>query len=154
MSCVNSCFHCVFSTEERRTQIRPSLGVTLRAFLYGMAHQNRMKALEDFPHDSKRHGLQRFLWTFRILWEMSPGPNHRGSLEFPVLVLVIGNGEIGPGFTSMPRHCQWSPRHFLPANRSAGGAAPACPVSPGGRPPGGIFPNCRRWSGECGGRRE
>jgi hypothetical protein len=23
----------------------------------------------DFPHDSKRHGLQRSLWTFRILWE-------------------------------------------------------------------------------------
>jgi REP element-mobilizing transposase RayT len=46
MSYINSWFHCVFSTKERRPLITPPLRERLWPFLGGIARQNRMKALE------------------------------------------------------------------------------------------------------------
>jgi REP element-mobilizing transposase RayT len=46
MSCVSSCFHCVFSTKERRPLIKPELRERLWPFLGGIARQNKMKAIE------------------------------------------------------------------------------------------------------------
>lgn len=46
MSCVSSCFHCVFSTKERRPLIVPGLRDRLWPFLGGIARQNEMKAIE------------------------------------------------------------------------------------------------------------
>jgi hypothetical protein len=34
------------------------------------------KIKEDFPLDSKRHGLQRILWAIRIFWERIISPQH------------------------------------------------------------------------------
>ena len=46
MSYVSSCFHCVFSTKERRRFITPELRERLWLFLGGIARQNKMKAVE------------------------------------------------------------------------------------------------------------
>jgi putative transposase len=46
MSYVSSYFHCVFSTKERRPLITPALRERLWPFLGGIAHQNKMKAIE------------------------------------------------------------------------------------------------------------
>src|SRR6266545_4129943 len=36
---------------------------------------------ENFPPDSKRHGLQRILWTFRILWERFLRPGFKAEVS-------------------------------------------------------------------------
>ena len=46
MSCVNSYFHCVFSTKDRRPLIPPALRDRLWPFLGGIARQNQITALE------------------------------------------------------------------------------------------------------------
>jgi REP element-mobilizing transposase RayT len=46
MSYISSCFHCVFSTKERRPFITPELREWLWPFLGGIARQNKMKAIE------------------------------------------------------------------------------------------------------------
>ena len=46
MSYISSCFHCVFSTKERRRLIAPELRDRLWPFLGGIARQNKMKAIE------------------------------------------------------------------------------------------------------------
>ena len=46
MSCISSCFHCVFSTKERRRFITPELRNRLWPFPGGIARQNQMKAIE------------------------------------------------------------------------------------------------------------
>lgn len=55
MSYVSSCFHCVFSTKERRPLITPALQQRLWPFLGGIARQNRMTQIiaggtEDHVH--------------------------------------------------------------------------------------------------------
>ena len=55
MSYVGSCFHCIFSTKERRPFITPPLRECLWPFLGGIARQNKMKAIkiggvEDHVH--------------------------------------------------------------------------------------------------------
>ncbi|HET7626295.1 MAG TPA: IS200/IS605 family transposase [Verrucomicrobiae bacterium] len=46
MSYISACFHCVFSTKERRPFITPDLQERLWPFLGGIARQNKMTALE------------------------------------------------------------------------------------------------------------
>ena len=46
MSCISSCFHCVFSTKERRPLITPALRERLWPFLGGIARQNEIRAVE------------------------------------------------------------------------------------------------------------
>jgi REP element-mobilizing transposase RayT len=46
MSYVSSCYHCVFSTKERRPLIQRSLQERLWPFLGGIARQNDVTALE------------------------------------------------------------------------------------------------------------
>jgi putative transposase len=46
MSYVSAYFHCVFSTKERRSFIKPELRERLWPFLGGIARQNNMKAIE------------------------------------------------------------------------------------------------------------
>jgi REP element-mobilizing transposase RayT len=55
MSYVSSCFHCVFSTKERRPLIAPALQQRLWPFLGGIARQNQMTPIiaggaEDHVH--------------------------------------------------------------------------------------------------------
>jgi REP element-mobilizing transposase RayT len=55
MSYVSSCFHCVFSTKERRKLITPALQQRLWPFLGGIARQNGMTpvivgGMEDHVH--------------------------------------------------------------------------------------------------------
>jgi putative transposase len=55
MSYVSSCFHCVFSTKERRKLITPALQERLWPFLGGIARQNGMTpiivgGMEDHVH--------------------------------------------------------------------------------------------------------
>jgi putative transposase len=55
MSYVSSCFHCVFSTKERRNLITPALQERLWPFLGGIARQNGMTpvivgGVEDHVH--------------------------------------------------------------------------------------------------------
>jgi REP element-mobilizing transposase RayT len=55
MSYVSSCFHCVFSTKERRKLIAPALQERLWPFLGGIARQNGMTpvivgGMEDHVH--------------------------------------------------------------------------------------------------------
>jgi putative transposase len=46
MAYVSSYHHCVFSTKERRPLMTPALRERLWPYLGGIAHQNKMKALE------------------------------------------------------------------------------------------------------------
>jgi putative transposase len=55
MSYVSSCFHCVFSTKERRKLITPTLQERLWPFMVGIARQNGMTPVivggtEDHVH--------------------------------------------------------------------------------------------------------
>jgi REP-associated tyrosine transposase len=54
MSYISSCYHCVFSTKQRRPLIHSPLRERLWPFLGGIARQNKMKALD--PYD------ERYLW--------------------------------------------------------------------------------------------
>ena len=66
MSYVSAYFHCVFSTKERRPQIKPELRDRLWPFLGGIARQNKMKAVEIGGMEDHVHLLLSLPTTLAI----------------------------------------------------------------------------------------
>ncbi len=72
MSYTSSCFHCVFSTKERRPLIPPQLQERLWPYLGGIArqtqaeHHRKLTFQEEFLALLRRH---RIAYDERYLWE-------------------------------------------------------------------------------------